>query len=67
MTSKTDIYVCQGRVTRVYYRGNVFAPYVIPFARRHGRGFVFQDVFARAHRARVVTDYLQRRNIRTMP
>ena len=22
----------------------MLAPYVIPFARRHGRGFVFQDV-----------------------
>ena len=46
---------------------NVLAPSVIPFARRQGRGFVFQDDNARAHRARVVTNYLQRRNIRTLP
>ena len=49
------------------YRDNVLAPYVIQFARRHGRGFSFQDDNARAHSARVVTNYLQRRNIRTLP
>ena len=48
-------------------RDNVLAPYVIPFAQRHGPRFIFQDDNARAHRARVVTDYLQRRNIRTLP
>ena len=63
MTGKTDLHVCQGRVTGVYYRHNVFAPYVIPFAQRHGQRFFFQDDNARAHWARVVTDYLQRRNI----
>ena len=67
MTGRTDLHVCQGRFTGVYYRDNVLAPYVIPFARRHDRGFVFQDDNARANRARVVTNYLQRRNIRTLP
>ena len=67
MTGRTDLHVCQGRVNWVYYRDNVLAPYVIPFSRRHGRGFVFQDDNARAHRARVVTNYLQRRNIQTLP
>ena len=43
MTGRTDLNVSQGRVNGVYYRDNVLAPYVIPFARRHGRGFVFQD------------------------
>ena len=28
MTRKTDLHVCQGRVTGVYYRDNVLAPYV---------------------------------------
>ena len=67
MTDRTDLHVCQGRVTGMYYLDNVLAPYVIPFARRHGRGFVFQDDNAGVHRARVVTNYLQRRNIRTLP
>ena len=67
MTGKTDLHVCQCRVTGVYYRDNVLAPYVIPFA--HHPRFIFQDDNARAHRARVVTrtDYLQRRNILTLP
>ena len=52
---KTDLHVCQARVTGLYYRDNVLVPYVIAFARRHGRGFIFQDDNARAHRARVVT------------
>ena len=67
MADRMDLHVCQGRVTGVYYRDNVLAPYVIPFARRHGREFVFQNDNARVHGARVVTNYLQRRNIRTLP
>ncbi|MEW8562533.1 MAG: transposase [Candidatus Thiodiazotropha sp.] len=63
---KTDLHVCHGRVTGLHYR-DVLVRYVIPFARRHGRGFIFQDDNARAHRARVVMEYLQRRNIRTLP
>ena len=51
----------------MHYRDNVLAPYVIPFAQRHGPRFIFQDDNARAHRARVVSDYLQRRNIHTLP
>ena len=67
MTGKTDLHVCHSRVTGVYYRDNVLAPYVIPFAQRHCPRFIFQDDNARAHRARVVSDYLQRQNIRTLP
>ena len=67
MMGSTDLHVCQGRVAGVYYRVNVLAPYVVPFARRHGRGFVFQDNNARAHRAKDVMNYLQRRNIRSLP
>lgn len=67
MTGRTDLHVCIGRVTGLYYRDNVLAPYVIPFARRHGHGFIFQDDNARAHRARVVTEYLQQQNIRSLP
>ena len=55
------------RAIGVYYRGNVLAPYDIPFARGHDPGFVFQDDNTSTHRAKVVTEYLQRRNIRIMP
>ena len=40
MTGKPDLHVCQGRVTGVFYRDNVLAPYVIPLAQRHGPGFI---------------------------
>ena len=32
MTNKTDVHVCQGRVTEVYYWDNALAPDVILFA-----------------------------------
>ena len=48
MTGKKYYHVCQGRVTGLYYRENVLATYVIPFAGRHGRGFTFQEDKARA-------------------
>ena len=32
MTDKTDVHVCQGRVTEVYYWDNVLASDVVPFA-----------------------------------
>ena len=56
MNDKTDVHVCQGRVTEVYYWDNVLAPYVIPFALRHDRKIIFQDDNARAHQAKCVTD-----------
>ena len=48
MTGKTDLHVCQGRVTCMYYLDNVLAPYVIPFAQRQVPGFIFQDDNARS-------------------
>ena len=40
---RTDLHVCQGRVTGVYYRDNIIEPLVIPFAAAHGNRFRFQD------------------------
>lgn len=64
---RTDLHVVAGRVTGQYYRDNILAPHVVPFARRYGRRFIFQDDNARCHRARIVTDYLQQQNITTLP
>ena len=64
---RTDLHVVAGRVTGQYYRDNILAAHVVPFARRHGRRFNFQDDNARCHRARIVTDYLQQRHITTLP
>ena len=67
MNDRTDLHVCQGNMTGVYYRDNIVEPIVVPFAQRHGPGFVFQDDNARPHRARVVLDHLQRRQINNLP
>lgn len=64
---RTDLHVVAGRVTGQYYRDNILAAHVVPFARRHGRRFIFQDDNARCHRARIVTDYLQQQHITTLP
>ncbi|XP_071097916.1 serine-rich adhesin for platelets-like [Haliotis cracherodii] len=64
---RTDLHVVAGRVTDQYYRDNILAAHVVPFARRHGRRFIFQDDNASFHRARIVTDYLQQQHITTLP
>ena len=65
VAGRTDLHVVAGRVTWQYYRENILAHHVVPFARRYGRRFIFQDDNARCHRARIVTDYLQQQNITT--
>ena len=65
--SKTDLHVVAGRVTGQYYRDNILASDVVPFARRYGCHFIFQDDNARCHRARIITDYLQQKNITRLP
>ena len=66
---RMDLHICQGTVTGQYYRDNILDPIVVPFARRHGAGFIFQDDYdnARPHRARIVQRHLQQRGIRTLP
>ena len=67
MTGRTDLHICQMNLNGQYYRDNIFKPIVVPFARRHGPGFIFQDDNARPHRARIVLDHIQRRGIQTLP
>lgn len=66
-TGRTPLHVCQGNVNGVYYRDNIIDPLVVPFARRHGPGFILQDDNAPAHRANVVRNHLQRRQINSLP
>ena len=51
MTGRTALHIVQGRVKGQHYRDNVLTPFVIPFARRVGRSFVFEDDNVSAHRA----------------
>ena len=66
MTGRTELHSCQGNVNELFNRDNVTESIAVPYARRHGNAFIFQDDNARAHRARVVQDHLQFRKITTL-
>ena len=67
VTKRTELHVCPGNVTGLYYRDNVIKPPVVPYASRQGNAIISEDDNARAHRARVVQDHLQFRRIMTLP
>ena len=67
MTRRTELHIRQGTVTGLYYRNNVIELIVLPYARRHGNAFVFQDGNARDDRTCVVQDHLQFCRITTLP
>ena len=46
--ARTDLHIVDGRVTGQYCRENILAAHVVPFARQHGRRFIFQDDSARS-------------------
>ena len=64
---RTALHTVNGRLTGVYYRDNILAAHVVPFARRHCRRFRFQGDNARAQRARIVTYDIHAQNITTLP
>ena len=49
---------CARKYHLVGLPGQLLGPFVVPFAKRVGRRFYFQDDNARAHRARIVNVYL---------
>lgn len=53
-------------VNAARYIDQVLRPHVVPHFARH-RNHVFQQDNARAHTARLTTDFLQQHNVRTMP
>ena len=67
MTGRTELHICQGNVTGLYYRDNVTEPIAVPYFCRHGNAIIFQDDNARAHRGRIFQDHLQFRRINTLP
>lgn len=63
----TDLYVIDnGALTGVRYRDEILDGIVRPFAGAVGDTFVLMDDNARPHRARVVTEYLDREGIQRM-
>ena len=67
MTGRTELHICQGNVTGLYYRDDVSEPIVVPHTHQHGNAFTFRDSNARAHCACLVQDHLQFCRITTLP
>ena len=67
LTERTELHNGQENVTGLYNRDNVIEPIGVPYARRHGNAFIFQDDEAGARRARVLQDHLQFRRIHDSP
>ena len=65
--NRTRLYVVPGgAMTGVRYRDEVLEPIVVPFAENVGQNIIFMDDNARAHRARVVTEFLEGQGIERM-
>ena len=57
--TRTPLHHVVGNLNGVCYRDCILQPIVLPALNAFGQGAVFQHDNALAHRARVVTDYLQ--------
>lgn len=66
-TGRTELHICHGSLTGLYYRDKMIREVVMPFAKRQGKDFIFQDDNAPAHRSRLVQDEWQGNNVRTLP
>lgn len=67
LTGRTNLHVFRdGIVNARRYLEDIVEPYIIPFAAEEGPDFVLQQDNARPHTARLVTDYLQERNIEVL-
>ena len=66
---KLDLVTVQGTLTGQKYRDNILRPVVIPHFDNHPLRTrpVYMDDNARPHRARVVTDIIQREAVTTLP
>ena len=63
----TDLHVFhRGTLTAVRYRDEILAPYVIPYAGAIGDEFILMADNARAHRARLVDEYLDDQGLEQM-
>ncbi|GFW66149.1 transposable element Tcb2 transposase [Trichonephila clavipes] len=64
---RTDLHIIRnGTLTGRMYADEILRPHVIPYAGAIGDSFVFQDVNARPHRARLVENMLEAETIQRM-
>ena len=64
---RTPLQRIQGNLTGQRYRDEILQPVCVPTLQAIGQNAILQDDNARPHRARVVTEYLQQQQIRTLP
>ena len=64
--TRTPLHHVVGHLNGVGYRNGIIGPLVLPALNAVGPGAVFQHDNAPAHRARVVTNYLQQQQVNTM-
>ena len=64
--TRTPLHHVVGNINGVGYRDNILWPIVLPARNAVGQGAVFQHDNAPAHRARVVTTFLQQQQVNTM-
>lgn len=64
---RTPLQRIHGYLTGQRYRDDILQPVCVPTLQAIGQNAILQDDNARPHRARVVTEYLQQQQIRTLP
>ena len=60
---KTDLVLMNGRITGQHYLDTIIDPVIVPLHQLRAPDFLFMDDNARPHRARVVTEHLQRAGV----
>eukprot|EP00745_Piridium_sociabile_P000076 TRINITY_DN10041_c0_g1_i11.p1 TRINITY_DN10041_c0_g1~~TRINITY_DN10041_c0_g1_i11.p1 ORF type:complete len:150 (+),score=14.04 TRINITY_DN10041_c0_g1_i11:430-879(+) len=63
LRTRTPLHLVEGNLNGVRYRDEVIAPIALPALEDIGQGAIFQDDNAPAHRARVVTDFLEQHHV----
>lgn len=64
--SRTPLYRVEGNLNGVGYRDRILGPIALPVLNAVGPGAIYQHDNAPAHRARVVTDFLQQQQVDAM-
>lgn len=63
---RTPLQRVMGNMNAISYRDDILTPVVIPALQAIGEGAIFQDDNARAHRARIINDYLNTQQVTHM-
>ena len=64
---RTPLVIVHGNLTAQRYMDNILRPVVLPFLQQQPRGVIYQHDNARAHTARIVTNFLAANNVNVLP